>query len=550
MSTPSRPPSSPSPVELEPVTCWPLIFGAVGFVCLGLLTVTGIATWSALFPPPKPAAVVETPPPEPEMVASRTEPIDLPAPAAAGNDNERQVKVRREAVREYHRLPAVSKSEEESQRLDTARKWKPPSRKARLAKHPMLAETVPTSSLKPLDRSERELLEWLWKRSSEIDLYAQASAAEKMLAEGQKLARERLVAEKKEALPLTKAIRALLDVRSDLRGLPLQDEKDCQLTPEATILLAAISPRVRRLQLSPAAIETLEREAADTSYGRYMPKVNEELLKFVRQTTRSHAKRPAVVRPLEQMIQTERAELRRGLVESLAEVEGKEATEAIARRAVFDLSPEVREAAVKALSKRSLEESRPVFLAALRHPWSPAADHAAQALVGLNDQTAFESVRKLVDEPDPCLPFQEDKKWYVREVVRVNHLRNCLLCHAVSLDNADKVRAPIPTPGQRLPVVYYSSRSPLPSVRADIVYLRQDFSAMHEVEKPEKWPKHQRFDYLVRKRELTAKEIEKVPADAGKNRVASLKSYPQRDAVLYTLYGLAFARRTNVEASR
>ena len=82
MSTPSHPPAPPSPMELEPVTCWPLIFGAVGFVCLGLLTVTGLAAWSALFPPPKPAAVVEAPTPEP--APQHTQSIDLPA-SGGGN---------------------------------------------------------------------------------------------------------------------------------------------------------------------------------------------------------------------------------------------------------------------------------------------------------------------------------------------------------------------------------------------------------------------------------------------------------------------------------
>ena len=52
--------SEPSRVELEPVTCWPLIIGAVGVVSLGVFGVTGFAAWSALFPPPKPVvAVVE-----------------------------------------------------------------------------------------------------------------------------------------------------------------------------------------------------------------------------------------------------------------------------------------------------------------------------------------------------------------------------------------------------------------------------------------------------------------------------------------------------------
>ena len=39
----------------------------------------------------------------------------------------------------------------------------------------------------------------------------------------------------------------------------------------------------------------------------------------------------------------------------------------------------------------------------------------------------------------------------VREIVRVNHLGNCILCHAPSTDRADLVRGAVPTPGQALP---------------------------------------------------------------------------------------------------
>ena len=52
---------------------------------------------------------------------------------------------------------------------------------------------------------------------------------------------------------------------------------------------------------------------------------------------------PAVARPLEQVYQTESASVRQELIETLAAVKGKEATQALTRRAVFDLSPSVRQ---------------------------------------------------------------------------------------------------------------------------------------------------------------------------------------------------------------
>ena len=43
-------------------------------------------------------------------------------------------------------------------------------------------------------------------------------------------------------------------------------------------------------------------------------------------------------------------------------------------------------------------------------------------------------------------------------------------------------------------------------VRIDVTYLRQDFSQLQAVENARPWPAMQRFDFLVRTRELTADE--------------------------------------------
>ncbi len=70
-------------------------------------------------------------------------------------------------------------------------------------------------------------------------------------------------------------------------------------------------------------------------------------------------------------------------------------------------------------------------------------------------------------------------------------------------------------------------------MRADITYLRQDFSLMERVTKPDKWPQWQRFDYLVRTRELTADEI--ADHEKKRKRKPAARSYPQREAVLFAL---------------
>jgi HEAT repeats len=213
----------------------------------------------------------------------------------------------------------------------------------------------------------------------------------------------------------------------------------------------------------------------------------------------------------------------------------KKTTEVLARRAVFETSPEVRKEAVKQLARRPTEDVRPILLTALRHPWERAADHAAEALVTLDDREAIPALEKLLKEPNPCEPTKEDGKWVRQELVRANHLRNCLLCHPPSGSTSDLVRGPVPTPGEPLPVVYYEERSRLPSVRADITFLRQDFSVTQRVASPDKWPEEQRFDFLVRKLPLTDLEVKIHETRLADPKREPQRDYPQRQAVAWAL---------------
>ncbi len=99
----------------------------------------------------------------------------------------------------------------------------------------------------------------------------------------------------------------------------------------------------------------------------------------------------------------------------------------------------------------------------------------------------------------------------VRELVRVNHARNCLLCHSPGNTDgvlADTLKAPIPLPTEALssPVNGYQSSSPDLLARIDVTYLRQDFSLMQPVDDPSPWPEMQRFDFLVRTRPVSETE--------------------------------------------
>jgi hypothetical protein len=78
------------------------------------------------------------------------------------------------------------------------------------------------------------------------------------------------------------------------------------------------------------------------------------------------------------------------------------------------------------------------------------------------------------------------------------------------------------------PRVYYDSGVGN-FVRADVVYLRQDFSVLQPVENHGKWPRLQR--YLVRQREVSAEEAECLAADLP-------DPSPHREAVLFALRAL------------
>ena len=92
------------------------------------------------------------------------------------------------------------------------------------------------------------------------------------------------------------------------------------------------------------------------------------------------------------------------------------------------------------------------------------------------------------------------------------------------------MRGLVPEAHKAIPsgVAYYASRTGQ-FVRADITYLKQDFSTVLPVEKPGLWPAQQRFDFVVRERHAK-------PADlvAGVARKAAGPT-PQQKATFFAL---------------
>jgi len=217
---------------------------------------------------------------------------------------------------------------------------------------------------------------------------------------------------------------------------------------------------------------------------------------------------------LMQVLLPESAPMRLGLVRYLSHISHVEATRALARLAVFSVEEEVRTAAIEALKTRRERDYTEVLVQGLRYPLPSVARQASEAIVKLERNDLVAQLVSMLDEPDPRAPMVQevDKKkvTVVREVVRLNHNKNCLMCHAPGDNNSRIVpmSAAIPVPGEPPPPDGY--RNPTGPddilVRIDVTYLRQDFSLMQAVPDANPWPSMQRFDFLVRTRQVSEKE--------------------------------------------
>ncbi len=224
----------------------------------------------------------------------------------------------------------------------------------------------------------------------------------------------------------------------------------------------------------------------------------------------------ARIAALMQILAPESPSLRLGLVKYLASISHAEATRALARLAVFSAEDEVRQAAIDVLKVRRDRDYTEVLVHGLRYPWPAVAKRAADAIVKLERNDLIPQLVDALDEPDPRSPVVTDvdkkKVPVVREMVRINHHRNCLMCHSPGNSetvSVETLTVAVPTPDQPLnpPQGGYSQGgSPDLLVRLDVTYLRQDFSVFQPVADAAPWPELQRFDFLVRTRELTEEE--------------------------------------------
>lgn len=483
--------------KTEPIVHLPVVLGAAG---LSLLFVAGLVAVSVLLV----ARTSDSPAPRPVAAASPTEAEFPPLPE----------------VEPLHMSPTTS--------LDLLAFTRGPASETAMpeeAQRP--AMVVPQRPVPVALAPAVPALAWRRTKRTDEELRKDLLRAPELKIDDERVARS-------SAYILSWASRTdlastlttnVIEARADLVGLPLKKGADSQLGKEPAENLQGFSRKMRtalsaaQAAPDPAAAAEIIRKAAveltGTTKGDNAP--------------RAHFQEAAIP-TLMQMLCVENQPVRQVMIEYLEKVDHPVASEALAKMALFDLSDKIRAAAVQALEGRPRDEYRPMLLKGLRYPIPAVADHAAEALVALKDRNAVQEMKLMLDEPDPLAPVWNKSRgiYQAQEVVRVNHLSNCLMCHAPSTGTSDMVRGRLPTPGQPLPPLtqYYESNEGT-FVRADLTFLKQDFSVVQPVENSGPWPKMQRFDYVVRTRPLPYME-----GEASLRAFKRASTYPQRETIL------------------
>jgi HEAT repeat protein len=303
-------------------------------------------------------------------------------------------------------------------------------------------------------------------------------------------------------------IETLRSNRPDLAGLSFAMGDACRMKPEAGRNFVAALDVFRKVEA------TTQRQTPDSN----LPATVMEYVST--QSTQKKIDPAASVASLMQVLGHEDGKVRLALVKHLDGLAVPEATRALARLAIFSAEDEVRSAAIVALKKRDAKECTEILKAGLKYPWPAVAERAGEAIVKLGRKDLVPELIDVLDAPDPREPQTQEvdgkKVTAIRELVRLNHHHNCLLCHAPAtatreklskedLANVEGLTAQVPVPSESM-VAYYAPSVPDILVRFDVTYLRQDFSTKLPVADADPWPEMQRYDFLVRTREVSTEE--------------------------------------------
>jgi hypothetical protein len=336
---------------------------------------------------------------------------------------------------------------------------------------------------------------------------------------------------------------ALLAKRADLTGVPMQMGDGCRLKPErASQFIQELSQLRVAMAQGPNGVGLASRLPNPA----HNPGV-------------ANTSSPRIAAMM-QVLGPEGLQMRLEMVNYLKTISTVESTQALASLAVFAEEDQIRQPAIDALKGRRDQDYSDILVRGLNYPWPAVAENASNAIVKLNRKDLIPQLVSTLERSDPRAPEAKDGKLVVREMVKVNHLRNCMLCHPprsgdqnINIQAFDgkaghqPLLAQVPIPNQPLPVSpgngggYGQFTVPDTLVRFDVTYLRQDFSVMLPVGDHQPWPQMQRFDFLVRTREITEKDAQTYrdllrPAGAGdlspyqRAAVVALRGLTGRDA--------------------
>jgi hypothetical protein len=304
---------------------------------------------------------------------------------------------------------------------------------------------------------------------------------------------------------------ALLENRPDLAGLPFVMGDDCRTNSE----------RTKQFTSAVNLVRSLLSQSGGNATAFWTQFTNSTLAPIHARPDRAMEEQASLgrVAALMQMLAPESVEYRMGLVKYLAGVPHVESTKALARLAIFSAEDDVRLAAIDSLKVRREKDYTDVLVKGLRYPWPAVARRSADVIARLGRSDLIPELIAVLEEDDPRMPqsktLSDGKKvMVVREMVKVNHNGNCMMCHSPGNPNTTSGNAlmvEVPVPGQPLNSSgrggYGQSFTDL-MVRVDVTYLRQDFSVMMTVADAHPWPELQRFDFLVRERQLTDAQVE------------------------------------------
>jgi hypothetical protein len=309
---------------------------------------------------------------------------------------------------------------------------------------------------------------------------------------------------------------AMLDKRADLRGMPFLMGEECRTREDQARVFSHVAEAVQQALrgvkandndnlgdgLSAFSIATLDSKQFTAM------RANQEMV------------HRAMVAALTQILMPESELIRVKLARGLATIPHADASKALARLALFSPEDDVRAAAIEGLKLRRERDYTDVLVQGFHYPLPAVAKRSAEALVKLECKDVLADLVDVLERPDPRLPVTEKRAGQevttVRELVKVNHHRNCLLCHAPgNTDNTPEgvLKVAVPLPTEPLPKPSdgggYQKAPPTSDmvVRLDMTYLRQDFSLMMPVADAHPWPDLQRFDFLVRTRPLTPEDM-------------------------------------------